>query len=279
MTGKNAPPVQPQPTEVASAHWVSLRALLSPNLRTREYVDTASRMAKQGGPVAQYLLRAIVGKMVFSAIQLAPSESIHATSIADFLPSNGENPYYELAAGSLNMTPNTHTLSHQQPLLLWGLTLGVLADFLEMLPPYNAVELWRYPTFTPPDLRLFVYLFTRSLRRNNAGDLSAGTWPYSNKASNQTAVDATTEAVAVTEAEPKRLSSGGGKQDRDNESGIGGLGIGSNPKHAVGRLLAGYYERVNVAIAVFVLYRTILGAGFGWWLFKIWKRRRGTGSS
>lgn len=264
LTGP-VPVLRPQPTEVAALHWVPLRALLAPSLRTREYVDTSSRMAKQGGVVLQKLLRFLLGRMMFSAVQLTPSESLYATSIPGFVP-DGADPtaklFSGLAEGSFGISSSSAgSLAHQQPLLLWGLTLGVLADFLDMLPPYNAVSLWRYPTYTMPDLRLFVYLITRPVRKNNAGDLSTGSWP------SQTAVDATTQAMAVTEAEPRRLAD-------SNEVGIGGLGVGSHRRPAVGKLLSGYYERMSIAIGVFLVYRTLLGTAFLYWFYKAWRRRQ-----
>jgi hypothetical protein len=139
-----------------------------------------------------------------------------------------------------------------QRLLLWGLTLGVLADLLDMLPPYNASKLWIYPNFTTPDLRAIIYLLTLRFRRNNAGDLSAGTWP------SQTAVDATTQAVAVSEAEPRGLA--------HNYVGIGGVGSGKS--------LIGYYERISVSIALFLAMRAALGSAAFLWLFKLWRKRR-----
>jgi hypothetical protein len=60
--------------------------------------------------------------------------------------------------------------AYPSPLLLWGLTLGILADFLDMLPPHQAVQLWKYPTFTvsaavllgrAPDLTLSALRFRR----------------------------------------------------------------------------------------------------------------------
>ncbi|ORY55254.1 NUDIX hydrolase domain-like protein [Pseudomassariella vexata] len=265
-TSKDVPRVSPQPTEVASAHWVPIRALLSPNLRTSEYVDTSSRMVKQGGPVAGILLRTLIGSMVFSAIRLAPSESIFASSIPGFIPSTGETRLEMFLEGAFGIAPKEKKkgLTHQQPLLLWGLTLGILADLLDMLPPHNAVDLWRYPTFTAPDLRLLVWMLTRGSRQNNAGDLSAGTWPSSRLAS-QTAVDATTEAIAVME--PK-------SELKRNEVGISGLAVGSQRQDASSKLLAGYYERINVAVGVFVAYRTILGSAAAYWVYKMWHNRR-----
>ena len=282
LTTKHTPLLQPQPTEVASLHWVPLRALLSPSLRSREHVDTTARMSKGYGVVVKYLLRALVGKMMFSSVHLVPSESLYASSIPEFLPSEADDQpkaFSGLATGAFGVPDSTKGLAYQQPLPLWGLTLGELADFLDMLPPYNAVKLWKYPTFTTPDLRLFVYLFTRSLRANNAGELSSGSWRTEHaeqrsdhserrrRRPSQTAVDATSHAIAVSEAEPMDLA-------KRNVTGISGLGIGSNPHHAVARLLGGYYERMNLAIYVFLLYRALLGVGVAIWIGRAWWRRR-----
>ena len=263
------PVLQPQPTEVAALHWIPLRALLSPSLRTREYVDTSSRMAKQGGIVLQKLLRFLLGRMMFSAVQLTPSESLYATSIPGFVPDGGDPTaklFSGLAEGSFGVSSSSSgSLAHQQPLLLWGLTLGVLADFLDMLPPYNAVSLWKYPTYTMPDLRILVYLITRPVRKNNAGDLSTGSWP--SQVASQTAMDAETQAMAVTEAEPRYLAN-------NSEVGIGALGVGSHRQPAVGKLLSGYYERMSLAIGVFLVYRTLLGSAAVYWVYRAWRRRR-----
>ncbi|KAG9773946.1 hypothetical protein ABEF93_001081 [Exophiala dermatitidis] len=279
LTGKTSPSLQPQPTEVASVHWVSFRALLSPTLRTTEAVDISSRMAKRVGPFVHRLIRLAIGKMLFSAVRLVPTESIYASSIPGFIPTADRQQPSSRAGWSLTpfgSPPSPKLLTYQHPILLWGLTLGVLADLLDQLPPYNAVALWKYPTFTVPDLRLIVYILTRPFRKASAESLSSGSWP------SQTAVDSTTEATAVptseppptvSEAEPLELA----KQTSFDRSsvGIGGLGVGSHPQHAVGRLLHGYYERVNVAIAVFLVYRTALSAGILLGAYKVWKRRRG----
>lgn len=267
-TAKVTPPLKPSAAEVASAHWVPLRALLSPRLRTSETVDTASRMAKQGGPALQYMLRLLVGKMMLSAIRLVPSESVFVPFDPESLSKDGRPSFSGLAEGAFGIPSSNQGLPHLQPLHLWGLTLGVLADFLDMLPPYNAVKLWNYPTFTPLDLRAFVWLFTYTMRRNNAHDLSAGTWPYKRRRRpSQTAMDVTSYAKAVTEGEPMTAS---GK----NEVGIEGTGLGRNPNDSVGRLLEGYYHRMNLAIGAFLVYRTITGSAAVYALYKLWKRRQ-----
>lgn len=113
-----------QSAEVASAHWVPLRYLLSPQ-RTREAVDVSNRMSRN--PLVKQSLRYMLGPMTFPAIRLIPSESC------------GQSP---------------------EDLQLWGLTLGIIADFLDM---FQAVEL-EYPTFATPDLRFILWIITYSLR-------------------------------------------------------------------------------------------------------------------
>lgn len=64
-------------------------------------------------------------------------------------------------------------------LLQWGLTLGVLTDFLNLLPPHDAEDLWQYPTFTAPDVDVILSLLgSRTRRRIASGpgkDALAGT--------------------------------------------------------------------------------------------------------
>ncbi len=259
LTSPASPSLLLQPTEVAATHWVPLRALLSSSLRARELVDISSRFGKKDGPVLRYILRFMLGKMMFSAVRLIPSESVFASSIPGFIPDAQRDVtlFSGLARGSFGLPSSTKPSG---PLLLWGLTLGILADLLVLLPPHNAVELWQYPTFTSPDLRLLVYLFTYRLRQDNARHLSDGTWP------SQTAVDTSTAAVAVSEAEPH--------QAKPNDAGVGRLGVGSRPSHTLSLMLSGYYERVNVAIAVFLAMRIVAAGGLGYYAFRTWKLRR-----
>lgn len=259
ITSPVSPSLLPQPTEVAATHWVPVRGLLSSSLRTRELVDVSSRFGKKDGPLLRGLLRLMLGKMKFSAVRLIPSESVFATSIPGFIPSPSKHaiPFFGLARGSFGVPSST---LGSGPLLLWGLTLGIVADLLEMLPPHNAIQLWQYPTFTTPDLRFFIYLFTYKLRNDNARHLSDGTWP------SQTAVDASTAAVAVSEAEPR--------QPNANKVGIGGLGVGGRPSHALSLMLSGYYERMNVAIAVFLAMRVATAGALVYYVCQAWNRRK-----
>jgi 8-oxo-dGTP pyrophosphatase MutT (NUDIX family) len=143
LTSPSPPALHLQPTEVASAHWVPLRLLVDPAFRTAERCDVSDRLARRGGQVVRHALRLSLGWMEFAAIRLLPSSSVFSTLGMDFLQGDRE-------------------------LVLWGLTLGILEDLLDMLPPVgHALELWRWPTFTAPDVRFVVAAMSRGLRERN----------------------------------------------------------------------------------------------------------------
>ncbi|EPE24097.1 Nudix [Glarea lozoyensis ATCC 20868] len=224
-TQPDVPPLKLQPNEVASTHWVPLRILLSPSSRTSEYTDVSDRFTRQGGPVMKTLVRSMVGHMRFSAIRLIPSESLFCSSTAEFFADDAPLSHTWHAQmrrwwfGSNAVSPET------RPLLLWGLTLGMLADFLEQLPPHNAIELWSYPTFTTWDVRFIIHLLTRSLKRENEARLGVS----------QTAMDGETQALATN----SDISSAG----RRNEKVTPTLkGKNQTRSYAVGIMLEGYYD-------------------------------------
>lgn len=232
-TGPDIPPFKLQPTEVASTHWVPLRVLLAPSARTHEYVDVSDRFAHRGSTFLKAIIRSILGKMRFSAIRLTPSESLYCSSTAEFFSTPEENPSTTTKASLASRLYNWYLGDHagaagnNRPLLLWGLTLGMLADFLDQLPPYNAVELWSYPTFTSWNVRFIIDILTIPLKRRNQARLR------NSGMKNETAIDSETEAVTA-----------------DNPWFIGGLSKGmeaskkgkfATRSYAVGILLEDYY--------------------------------------
>ncbi len=248
-TKPETPAFSLQPTEVASTHWVPLRVLLSPSVRTYEYVDVSDRFARQAGVAMKVLIRSLLGKMRFSAIRLIPSESLYCSSTAEFFsppetlshraPRNGS-----LAKRLYNYYLGDHagSLDRSRPLLLWGLTLGILADFLDQLPPHTAVKLWSYPTFTAPDTRFVIDILTRNLKARNEKKLQGS-------GVSQTAMDSETEATAVPEG--------------DNPWFIGGLsgGLKCNgnalKEYKVGVMLDGYYDLARRGIWISAATRLI----------------------
>lgn len=239
--------VKPQPAEVASTHWVPLRSLLSPKPRTRETVDVTERMSRNRGAGTKWLLRCMLGPMTFSAIRLIPTESAHCPLPLDVIEQTSDNTLMgsiqELLLGYRPLP------SQKQTLQLWGLTLGILADFLDMFPPHNAVKLWAYPTFTTPDLRLMLWLISYPLRKSN----SRRALENDRRPLNHTAIDATSLAIPV---DPQS-----GEDSKNNEVGITGLGVGRHDHtRLVETMLRGYFTRVQYAIVTWIALRGLTAA-------------------
>jgi hypothetical protein len=243
VTSSTLPPLRLQPTEVASIHWVSLRALLSPSLRTVEYVDVSQRLRLSipGRFIPRLAIRSLMGQMQFSAIRLIPSESQYCTTIRGFIPDSNTKPSIGHKVKSWLFSNQADSTDIGRPLLLWGLTLGVMTDFLNMLPPHRSIQQWEYPTFTTPDLRLIVSLMTSGLRKRNVICATSGTRPPQSS-------------------------------DKSWTSPAGGLGLGlaryydledrpiPGTKYAVGILLRGYYQRMRKAIYVFLAWRAAVAS-------------------
>lgn len=267
MTGSDSPPLRLQPTEVASTHWVPLRALLSPSMRTVENVDVSQRLSNMGGIIPRFVYRSLLGMMKFSAVRLRPTESLQSNTTPGLIPDDFGTPVPVAPSrrwAAWVLGSQSEPLKQERPLLLWGLTLGIMADFLDMLPPHTAVQLWKYPTFTTPDLWLIVNVLTYRLRKRNQLLVQSGARP------NNTAVDGQTAAVPVTQT-----------PDDNNEVGIGGLGVGryygssdkvpDGSKYAVGIMLKGYYARLRVAVSIFLAWRAVvtsLTAIYAWRYFR-----------
>jgi hypothetical protein len=263
-TEPEIPSFKLQPTEVASTHWIPLRVLLAPSARAYEYVDVSDRFAHGGGAILKTIIKSILGKMRFSAIRLTPSESLYCSSTAEFFSPPEENSSAKASLGSrfYNWYLGDHAGSagNSRPLLLWGLTLGMLADFLDQLPPYNAVELWSYPTFTSWDTRFIIDILTIPLKRRNQARLR------NSVVKNETAIDNETEAVA----------------SGDNPWFIGGLSKGmeaskkgknATRSYAVGILLEDYYAMARRGVWISATVRAFVTFLFGIYIVRRYRRR------
>ncbi|KAI9811021.1 MAG: hypothetical protein M1832_001075, partial [Thelocarpon impressellum] len=226
LTSHDIPPLRLQPTEVGSAHWVSLCALLSPSSRTVELADVSERMARRGGPFARTLLRAMLGKMQFAAVRLHPTESLN--------------------------TPSSSQSQPERPLNLWGLTLGILADLLDLVPSQPQLQFWTWPTFSPPDLRFVLWLLSRRFRESKRREI----FLHSVGAPADEGYAETTSASTTAKAE--------------------GVGPRRTPRSStVGTMLDGYYGLVRRAVVVTLLARLTLTSALllrlSLWL---WARRQ-----
>ncbi|KAI5841463.1 hypothetical protein DFP73DRAFT_555843 [Morchella snyderi] len=234
------PPLHLQPTEVASAHWVPLRTLLSPDFRTVHRCDVSDRLARQTtgllGRFVRWGLRINLGQMEFSAVRLWPSHSVYSSFSGDFIADSG-------AAGG----------SWDRPMLLWGLTLGVATDFLEMLPHGEPATGWQYPTFTSSDVKAVVWLMTKSLRQRN--------WLKMQQGSKARALEDKRRLEDI-DADGDTKSSMVLVQGRNENRQI-------EPRTSVvGTLLEGYYDIVRDAVWITLFGRTVIigtALGAAWW--------------
>nr|POE84619.1 uncharacterized protein c14c4.10c [Quercus suber] len=262
VTTHKLPPLKLQPTEVAATHWVSIRNLQAPSQRTVAFEDVSSRLANQETGVKRWMLSLILGKMMFAAINLLPTESLHSaeTPAPDatiqlqdnrHLPST---PYRRLRY-TLSRVYRSDVFDQfpvpprEGPLLLWGLTLGVISDFLDLLPPHNALTLWTYPTFTPLDVRFTVWLLTYNFKQRKRVELQSGTVPSENGGFHRPAFGGVTESLASSAS---AIAESAVLVDKSDETGLHGLGTGSaihgeqrpDKKAAVSTMLEGFVEHL-----------------------------------
>ena len=280
LTSPSYPPQRLQPTEVASTHWVSLRALLSPSLRTHEYADVSNRLAKSELGIKRWFLQAMLSRMMFAAIRLVPSHSTYCASIPDFIPeglsSNG------LSFGKLKDAILGSQVGHDDkrpPLLLWGLTLGVISDFLEHIPPHNALELWTYPTFTNWDVRLTMWAMSYRFRKRKAVEMNTIDQPT------VTGVEDAVDAVETPKQDLPDVREVDEENEEPGEVGIAGLGVGRHwgkrgrakmiaRGAAVNSMLEGYYPIVRQAVATALAGRiTVISLVVAYLWNKYWRRR------
>lgn len=272
LTGSDSPVLQLQPDEVASTHWVSLDVLLSPSSRTVENVDMTQRLASTGGLMARLASRTMMGYMQFSAIRLKPTETLQCNINLKRSIETAQTTWLQRAQSIFCNSQRSSV--YTPPLLLWGLTLGILADFLDMLPPHTAVQLWKYPNFTSPDLRLLVNILTSRLRKRNMSQVKPG----ARRRPSDTAIDGETAALPVEELNG---------QDERNQVGIGGLGVGryygpsdktpDGSSYAVGIMLRGYYQKIRVALYIFIAWRVAIGSVAAFCLWRYFRRKMLTG--
>ncbi|KAI8943440.1 hypothetical protein NX059_001450 [Plenodomus lindquistii] len=263
LTSPAYPAQRLQPTEVASSHWVPVRALLSPSLRTYEYADVSARLAKSELGIKRWFLQAMLSKMMFAAIRLVPANSTYCATIADFIP-DGDAPT-EGVLGNIQealMGPEARHKDKKPPLLLWGLTLGVVSDFLEHMPPHNALELWTYPTFTNWDVRFVMWAMSYRFRRQRALEMSTTTSSICTSSTDEGSSDVPVQDFPGIGSE----AVGALYEEKPGEVGIAGLGVGrawgqtGRAKMvargaAVNSLLEGYYPLVRKAVATALVGR------------------------
>ena len=231
------PPLALQPTEVHSAHWVKLNRLLAPSLITEVRCDVSDRFRRRRTAFLKWTLRAIVGQLVFGAVKLKPTESLYSDRVFESAPK----------ASSLNsirnkisyLSDSNQADPDEQQLLLWGLTLGILADLLELIDRTATARLWSWPTFSPWDLRILIWLLNRKFQSRKIRELTIVRPPQ----------DHQTSEICIDGLDNTSYSRSIRHTMKGSEAGIAGM-----------MLLAGYTNRLRGAVIVGLLMRVTFGA-------------------
>ena len=238
------PPLTLQPSEIHSAHWVPLRGILSPSLRRSVRSDVTERFHRQNLPVIRFLMRAMAGQMVFGAVKLKPTESLYCSSLPGYIP---DNIVTTSLSGTVAHMVSTAILADDdpddQPLLLWGLTLGIVADLLELIDVDGASKLWAWPTFSHWDIRLSVWLLSYRFRSRKLQEVTARRGTASEV--NMGGMDNTTFTTSTI------------RQSKTSEAGVAAL-----------QLLEGYNVYIWKAVVVSLVVRLAVGGTFAAYLLR-----------
>ena len=254
-------PLSLQSTEVSSAHWVSLRALMSPHLRTFERSDVSERFFLRGSQAIRKVLNAMVGQLLFTARRLIPTESIYSRSISDYAPPNEVLSIREVGSSSkLNNSwhaPQSLTRIREPPLILWGLTYGILANFVGLIPTDNPAKIWDWPTLSQWDIRLIIWLTTYRFRSEKMKALGRA-----NKSLTDSKVQRDEGKLSALDTQ---IFSTTGTTSRQS----------SRPSSldTVGEMLDGYFERLRIAVWIALALRLGIGTLITSMLVRRWRRR------
>ncbi|TGZ76345.1 hypothetical protein EX30DRAFT_360433 [Ascodesmis nigricans] len=242
LTTPQTPELQLQGEEVASAHWVPWRLLFDPRLRTTESCDVADRLAKKRGTLVRKTLSLALGQMEFSAVRLWPGRSVFATFARDYL--------MPVEAGIF-----------ESPLVLWGVTLAVVEDLMEMQEP-GIVELWDWPTFTAWDVKAVIRAWSSGLRtRNRKRAKEAVKGVMVERMVEEKVVVDMSDSLVLVEKEEVEVLAKRSQTFRERES-------------TINILVDGYYDIVRKAVWATLAGRFVLGtAVVGGVVYRVLNRR------
>ena len=195
------------------------------------------------------LIRAIAGQMVFGAVKLKPTESLYCSSLPGYIP---ENDNRKSVGGFLTSALSTFFLGEDgqsnaddQPLLLWGLTLGIVADLLELIDLNGTSRLWSWPTLSPWDIRFTVWLLTYKFRSRKLLELTTTTGGPGSNEVQIGGLDSTTFITSTT------------RRSKASEAGAAAM-----------QLLDGYSDQLQRAVLVALLLRFAVGTGIAAYLIR-----------
>jgi 8-oxo-dGTP pyrophosphatase MutT (NUDIX family) len=318
-----------QPAEVASAHWVPMSALLDPTARTHERADIVDRFASRWGKTVRRTLGWSLGQVLYAAVRLRPSESVFspepAMPASAPAPAPAPVPAPSILTSSLTaLKEDMHSMlaglglvgadpDPARRLLLWGLTHGMISDFLGLFPSQRNLSWWRWPTLSRPDVRVAVWALGYAFRKRKLDALAFGKTAQEdqsvvygralglsssssssssspdNSSSSSSRLEGTTKPVVIGEgvgvqgveelhqhpaAEPSHTRAESNDDDDDDAHILKTIRQRATMYSAAAFMLDGYFEEIQRAVRVTLAVRALLGFAFGLWAW----RRFGTGA-
>lgn len=200
--------------------------------------------------------------MRFSATQLMPTESLWCSSSFLSSPPPPTTTYVikNLIFGISKFTTTTPPpLPQHPPLILWGLTLGMIADFLGPLSS-GVPNFWTWPTFSSWDYRLAAWLFTWAFRTRKLRELrTAEGWGDGGNNNNHRGEISTqlSDLDGVTFCASTTSEKQAEEKDEAGEEGEQQKRIS-----VVGKMLDGYFDRAMLAAALVLFLRLGLTTAF-----------------
>ncbi|CAG8773134.1 4587_t:CDS:1, partial [Ambispora leptoticha] len=167
---QETPPIEISGSEVDSTHWIPLSIFLDPQITQKwnpASIDLSSRIAPRSW-IIQCVLKTFIGRMHFHCIDL-PQISSNASSISG----NNNNRSWTISDIETSKTLSTRPdiqIGSVTTLRLWGLTLQMTSDLIDMMYKPDEVPPRRLDAFRPKfdywDVNFFSWLFLKSNRGN-----------------------------------------------------------------------------------------------------------------
>ncbi|KAG0375685.1 hypothetical protein BGX24_008782 [Mortierella sp. AD032] len=167
----STPPLKPQPDEVASVHWQPLSLFLDRLEKPQWTPMTINLSSKLTPRLSRTFLRGLFGTMSLHSIEMPYKPEFVLRTTSSSAPSRLQHSTVNLSSSTISSGPGSPTtkvvIDHDpewdpehRPLKLWGLTLQMMADLLELKE--GPIQL---------DIRQMVWDSKRMRKRLDAGYL------------------------------------------------------------------------------------------------------------
>ena len=189
--------------------------------------------------------------MLYPAAHLVPSESLFCSSTPGFLPGEGASPW---ATRKLFARSESVAAGAEKPLHLWGLTFGVVTDFLQLLDTHEQGKLWAWPTFSHWDIQFVLWLSAWKFRRRALAKVQRQRGHSIN----------VMEDGFASKLEPESRALPGGEHVNGSDALL---------RQGAGGILEGYFQEIKLAILVTLGARAGLGFVIALLLVRRFRRR------